>query len=139
MKRKKYKLTPVSDKDLAVLGDASLPVNMQAEDLRKWVEHKIEALSRANQVSNALYKFRDENDGRLPAAGEEKAAFDSWAESVLTAGGFDPFDPFGGAEVTETEEMQTLPDGVTEDDITTTMEVHGMTRQEVLDRLNGVE
>lgn len=46
-------------------------------------------------------------------------------------------DPFDEAPKGDTEAAKILPEGVSEDDISTTMQIHGMTREAVLARLGG--
>ena len=65
-----YKLTPVSDKDIAVLRSAAIP-EMSNEATKAWAEHKIEAVELLAQADEAVADYINEI-GRRPNASDRK-------------------------------------------------------------------
>lgn len=91
-----YQLKPVSDIDIKVLRNSVLPTDLQAPDLAKWVAHKIEATNRYLEYEDRILRWKSENAGKRMSEAE-KATFDEIRDEIIYAGGFDPFDPLGGA------------------------------------------
>jgi hypothetical protein len=110
----------LSESELAFAKDTALPIGLEGEPLKEWLTRK-----------------RD----------SQKVLAESLEEAALFLG--DPGNNVPdyirlkrGQQTQPTEQQpqpptEALPQGVTEDDITTTMRIHNMTRQQVLNRLRG--
>lgn len=91
---KKYKLTPVSDKDLKYVMSASVP-SLPPEEMKAWALHKIEATQRLRDAEIMVLKALDDNAGKMPQ-GSERRALDREIDQIVNGGDFKFEDPFSG-------------------------------------------
>lgn len=79
----KYKLTPVSDRDLAELNKAAQP-NMTPPDMRAWLLHKREGVERMQEANRVMEDFLREN--RTIPTGEERDLLEAKVDNILHDG-----------------------------------------------------
>ena len=115
---------------MAILRQVASPT-MDGPALRAWAENKIAVLQRA-QASGRVFEDWVSNNNEVPRGAKR----DQLQKDMLAAADAVGSDP-GQVQLPGREEIveDTLPRGVTEDDITTTMKANNMTRQQVLDWL----
>jgi len=122
-----YKLTPVSDKDIAVLREAAFG-DYTGERAKQYAQHKIEAFSLLAKADEAVADYLNTIRRRPNAA--DRAEMKRIVDGIV--GDFDftfrgEKDAKGGEAPKSTQ--------WSEEDIAYTMEKHGLTREEVLQRL----
>ncbi len=96
----KYKLTPVSDRDLEELRSAAAP-NLTAPQLRLWAMHKRESLRRIREANLVLEDWIAENN-RIPR-GSERKQLQERMDQIKYGDGFDFAFKLGDAPTTDTE------------------------------------
>lgn len=91
----KYKLTPVSDKDLAELRAEAVP-NLTPDQLKSWALHKKEAYKRAMKANRVMEDYIREKR-RIPQNEQERAALKAQMDDIKYGDGFDfTWSPTGG-------------------------------------------
>jgi len=78
-----YKLTPVSDRDLAELNKAAQP-NMTPEDMRAWLIHKREGVERMQKANRKMEDFLRKK--RTIPTGEERDLLEAEVDAILHDG-----------------------------------------------------
>ena len=112
----------LSESELAFAKDTALPIGLEGEPLKEWLTRKRDSQRVLAESLEEAALFLGEPGNTVPDYIRLKRAQQVQPTAEPTA------------EPTVTE---VLPQGVTEDDITTTMRIHNMTRQQVLNRLRG--
>jgi hypothetical protein len=84
---KKWKLTPVSDKDIKYLSSASL-ANVPPEEMRNYLVYQQEASRRIAAGEAVMADYLERNNGRRPRGADAKALQDE-IQAVVYAPGFE--------------------------------------------------
>ena len=108
----------LSESELAFAKDTALPLGLEGEPLTTWLTRKIKAQKVVAESLEEAALFLGEPGNRIPDYIRMKRAQQEQASVTQPT-------------------AQALPAGVTEEDITETMRIHGVTRQQVLDRIGG--
>ena len=108
----------LSESELAFAKDTALPIGLEGEPLKEW-------LARKRTSQKALAESLEEAALFLGEPGKSVPDYIRFKRSQEVE------------QPTEQPIVAALPQGVTEEDVTETMRIHGVTRQQVLDRIRG--
>jgi hypothetical protein len=111
----------LSESELAFAKDTALPIGLEGEPLKEWLARKRDSQKVLAETLEEAALFLGEPGNSVPDYIRMKRAKP----------------PAAPAQPTAQPAAQALPQGVTEEDIAETMRIHGVTRQQVLDRLRG--
>jgi hypothetical protein len=111
----------LSESELAFAKDTALPIGLEGEPLKDWLARKRDSQKVLAETLEEAALFLGEPGNSVPDYIRMKRAQQ----------------PAPAAPAAAQPTEQALPQGVTEDDIAETMKIHGVTRQQVLDRLRG--
>jgi len=126
---KKYKLTPVSDRDLAELRRSAVPTYSN-EQAKAWAQHKMEGLKLMSAADEYVADWVNENQKR-PNAAERKQIEEHITNSIIAGHDF-AFKSGGKAKEFAPEGAGAGP---SQTDLDFTAEKHGITVEEVKRRL----
>lgn len=104
---KKYKLTPVSDKDLKYVMSASVP-SLPPEQMKAWAQHKMEATQRLKDAEIHVLDVLDRNGGKMPT-GSAYRQLERELKEITKGGDFKYESPFSG---NATKEPASLDDKI---------------------------
>lgn len=105
----------LSESELAFAKDTALPIGLEGEPLKQWLARKRDSQKALAESLEEAALFLGEPGNNVPDYIRMKRA-----QQPQTA-----------------QPTEALPQGVTEEDIAETMRIHGVTRQQVLDRIRG--
>jgi hypothetical protein len=108
----------LSESELAFAKDTALPIGLEGEPLKEWLARKRDSQKVLAETLEEAALFLGEPGNTVPDYIRMKRAQQP------------------AAAPTAQPAAQALPQGVTEEDIAETMRIHGVTRQQVLDRLS---
>lgn len=102
-----YKLTPVSDRDLAELKKSANP-NLTPAQLRKWALHRKEGIRRAREANRVMEDYLRKHK-RVPQTEAERKVLRDQMQAIRTEGGYNFAykDSEPDADFTEEEEVAT--------------------------------
>jgi hypothetical protein len=109
----------LSESELAFAKDTALPIGLEGEPLKDWLARKRDSQKVLAETLEEAALFLGEPGNTVPDYIRMKRAQQPAAQPASQPA------------------AQALPQGVTEEDIAETMRIHGVTRQQVLDRLRG--
>ena len=109
----------LSESELAFAKDTALPIGLDGEPLKDWLGRKRDAQRSLAESLEEAALFLGEPGNSVPDYIRFKKAQQAPAAQ--------PVEPT----------IAPLPQGITEEDIAETMRIHGVTRQQVLDRVGG--
>ena len=110
----------LSESELAFAKDTALPIGLEGEPLKDWLARKRDSQKVLAETLEEAALFLGEPGNSVPDYIRLKRSQQTQPTAAPQA-----------------QPTQALPQGVTEEDITETMRVNNMTRQQVLDRLGG--
>jgi hypothetical protein len=112
----------LSESELAFAKDTALPIGLEGEPLKEWLTRKRDSQKVLAESLEEAALFLGDPGNNVPDYIRLKRAQQTQPTAQPTQ---------------QQPATEALPQGVTEDDITTTMRIHNMTRQQVLSRLRG--
>lgn len=114
----------LSESELKFAKDTALPLGLEGEPLKQWLTRKKDSQKVMAESLEEAALFLGEPGNSVPDYIRMKRA-QQVEQPVITP------------PAAVVPPVAALPQGVTEEDITETMRIHGVTRQQVLDRIGG--
>ena len=112
----------LSESELAFAKDTALPIGLEGEPLKVWLGRKRDAQKALAESLEEAALFLGEPGNTVPDYIRFKRAQQTQPAEQPAA---------------QVPSSTPLPQGVTEEDVSETMRIHGVTRQQVLDRIGG--